>query len=116
MSWNELFKSTIISQYYDSQAEGREFESRFPLRQKGSGIAGAFCYQEFPTLIYQKEGRTDSKRRPRKWPFLSDGIPFRDLAPQVQNLFPTLIYQKEGRTDSKRRPRKWPCTKISQAA
>jgi len=48
MSWNELFKSTIISQYYDSQAEGRGFESRFPLvdNQEFSLVTGQapdFC-------------------------------------------------------------------------
>ena len=48
MSWNELCKSVIISQYYDSQAEGRGFESRFPLGDNQgfslvTGQAPDFC-------------------------------------------------------------------------
>ena len=45
-----------------SQAEGREFESRFPLRQKGPGIAGVFCYLEFLTPDLS-EGGKDRKQR-----------------------------------------------------
>ena len=80
MSWNELFKSTIISQYYDSQAEGREFESRFPLRQKRVAKA-ALLLSGLTDTDLSGEERTDNKRRPRQWPFLSDGIPIRDLVP-----------------------------------
>jgi len=74
-----------ISPFSASQAEGRGFESLFPLKQKGPGIAGVFFDLITPIQACLIEVGGNQKRRPRKWPFLFDSISVGDLAPQAQN-------------------------------